>query len=169
MLRIYNLRRARVSIEAQLPSMSIHHQIVLIHRSHSPPTLPALWTDVPGAAAPDQATHDEWLNFTKGQRSSRIPYPTLALDTDAWCQFPCVGTGRWLQTPLTRLRLPCGAAIPATTHHEPWTLSSQIPTFKLSSPRGAAHFLPFTFTRHSTSANQPQDAHQSQSPVEGSP
>lgn len=30
--------------------------------------------------------------------------------------------------PLTHLRLPYGAAIPVTTHHEPWTFSFQIPT-----------------------------------------
>lgn len=103
---------------------------------------------------PDPATHDEWLNFTKGQGSSRIPYPTLALDTDAWCQFPCGGR---LRTPLTRLRLfsffsPRGCN---PGNREPWTFSSQRPTSKLFGPGGAARFLPFTFTRHSQTPRRP--------------
>lgn len=93
-----------------------------IHGSRSPHTLPALWTDVPEARAPDSATRDEWLNFTKGQGSRHILYPTLALETDAWCQFPCVGTGKVTANPLTHQRLPHGAAISSVSL---WTVNLQ--------------------------------------------
>lgn len=109
---------------AQLPSIYRHRQIVGIHGSRSPPTRYLHHEQMcRELQPPDPATYDEWLNFTKGQGSSRIPYPTLALDTDAWCQFPCGGR---LGTPLTRLRL---FFFPSTElqSRQPWTVNPQFP------------------------------------------
>lgn len=118
-----------------------------IHGSRSPHTLPALWTDVPEARAPDSATRDEWLNFTKGQRSRHILYPTLALETDAWCQFPCVGTGKVTANPLTHQRLPHGAAISSVPL---WTVNLQNARYQpqIICPQRTYRLSLFTLTLH---------------------
>lgn len=97
-----------------------------IHRSYSPLILPALWTDVAGARDPDPATHDEWLNFTKGQGSNCMPCAILACLTQMHEVSSHVsgleGDCKPFDTPNTSLRSR------SPSNHEPWTFSCQIPT-----------------------------------------
>lgn len=72
---------------------------------------------------PDPVEHDEWSDFTEGQGSSCILYPTLAWNTDAWCQFPyAIGLGDgskdfWqARTSLWSSNL---------NNHDPWTVNPQ--------------------------------------------
>lgn len=151
---------------AQLPSIYIRRQNVRSQRSLSPRKQPALWPDVPEAAATDPAMHDEWLN-TKSQGSSHIPYLTLALDTDALCQFSCVGTGGWLQTLWHTSDFPMElqSQQPLSMNREPSVprYPPQIIVSRRCCTLSSIHLHP-----PFPSTNQPPDTHQSHSPGEGS-
>lgn len=144
----------------QLVLIYIHQHIVQIHRSQSPLTLPALWTDVPEARDVDTATHDEWLKFVEGQGSNCIPYTIHAYLThkSVPLRWDCKVTANPFDTPKTSQR--------SCEYQQPWTVTLQLPDthLELSDPSGAAYFVPFT--HHSF--NRPRETHQTQSPVEGS-
>lgn len=168
--RIYNLIKLRATVSGN--TWFNCHQFIYISRLYgfteaaAPHTLPALWTDVPGAGAPDPATHDEWLNFTKGHGSSRIPYPTLALDTDAWCQFPCVGTGSRLQSLWHASDFPTElqSRQPLAMNREP-----SVPRYPPQIIQSRRSCTVWCIRLHPPfpSTNQPPDTHESHSPVEG--
>ncbi len=76
---------------------------------------------------------DAWrmAEFQRRPRVKSYPLPDPGIRHRCMMSVPMwKGTA----TPLTRLRPPHGAAIPATAPHEPWTFSSQIPTSNHSIP-----------------------------------
>lgn len=109
--------------------------------SHSqkpqPLMLPALWTDVAEAGAPDPATRDE-LNFTKGQSSTGITYQILAylmqLDVGTHV-LGLEGDCKLSDTPQSSRRS-C-----SPSNNEPWTFSSQVPASNDQIPEEQNYFF----------------------------
>lgn len=79
---------------------------------------------------------DAWQMAEFHQRPKIKSYPLPDPDIRHRCMMsvPMCWTWKVTAKPLTHLRLPYGAAIPVTTHHEPWTFSSQIPTSNYAIP-----------------------------------
>lgn len=86
---------------------------------------------------------DAWrmAEFHQRPRVKSYPLPDPGIGHRCMMSVPMCWDWKVTANPLTHLRLPYGAAIPATTHHEPWTFSSQIPTSNYSVPEELRAFF----------------------------
>lgn len=170
--RIYNLirLRARVSLEAHGSTAINFYTSADCSDSQKPqpPHATCIMNRCARSCSPWSSDAWRMAEFHQRPMVKSYPLPDPGIRHRCMMSVPMCWDWKVTTNPLTRLRLPHGAAIPATT--APWTVNFQFPYthLKLSSPRGAERFLQFTFTRHSPSTNQPPDTHQSHSPVEGS-
>lgn len=86
---------------------------------------------------------DAWrmAEFHQRPRVKSYPLPDPGIRHRCMMSVPMCWDWKVTANPLTHLRLPYGAGIPATTHREPWTFSSQIPTSNYSVPEELRTFF----------------------------